>query len=688
MYARYIPPPKAAAAAVTTKPLAATGSFSYARYVPPPKSASSAPEDSRTGAKRRREPDDQAGVAPDSSVALDSSIAPDSSVGPDSSVAPDSRAKKKKKNRRKRKQSTRDSSDELSDSESRDCRAKEHQKEQTGVDATRDKREHKKEHQKEHQKEQTGVDATRHKREHKSLLQRKEKSLELASMMAQDTRRESESEGQVHGLEPLPQPASVPADGDEAKASYETLPGWLANPMRVEEGRRTAFGDLGMPDSVCKALENKGFSEAFAVQEAAIRLLLATSKRRAGDVLISASTGSGKTLGYALPLMADVSQGLVTRLRALVVLPTRELVKQAHEVLEFCADAWQGGGRKRARVGTAVGSQAMAGEQDRLVEGEGRYGGQGPVGDPDDGPVGDLVDYASKVDVLVCTPGRLVEHLEQTAGFSLGHVRWLVVDEADKLLGQSYQGWLGAVRARLGAVRKVIVSATLPRELGLVSQLALWRPTLVDVGAQHSLPASLAEVAMRVADSSLKPLYLLHLLRGQHMGDALPQALIFTKSNEAALRLARLLVLVDAALAPCVATMTSTTPSHERRRTLRAFASPSAALRLLVASDLVARGIDIAQLAHVVNYDVAPTVAAYVHRVGRTARAGHPGCAWSLVADAESGWFWRCIGKSSHLARAAPVRRLALPDLPPDAIAAYHQALARLAAEAHDKQRP
>ncbi|PHH61998.1 hypothetical protein CDD81_7689 [Ophiocordyceps australis] len=692
-------PPAAALATEPPAPAPAAGGFSYARYVPPRKPASNALEGDGAVAKRKLEADDEGAIkVKKSKTEQGNSAAQDS--GP-----------KKKKNRRKRKQRTRGS--ECSDSSTVASGPKAAQdevaelaqaiaagqvasdadkgqvegelgcvwerlkwkecKEQAAVGSKKQQTEGqvgKKKREKKEEQAQWGADGWVR---HKGLLERKEKALELASMMGQETSCETEAEaGQVHGLEGLPQ--AVPVEGSEVAASYATLPAWLAAPMEVEEGLGRRFGDLGIASKVCKALEQRGISEAFAVQSAAIGLLLPSSKRQAGDVLICASTGSGKTLGYGLPLMEDMSQGVVTRLRALVVLPTRELVKQAHEVLAFCAGAYQGTGRKTIRVGMAAGNQSLRSEQDKLVSGERRYGG----GD-------DVVEWASRVDVLVCTPGRLVEHVEQTAGFGLDDVRWLIVDEADKLLGQSYQAWLGVVQARLGAVRKVIVSATLQRDVGLVSQLGLRRPTLLAMGdGAHRLPAGLREVAVRVADCSLKPLYLLALLR-RH---GLRHALVFTKSNEAALRLARLLALLDASLAPSLATMTSTTPTHQRRKTLRAFAEPEPALRLLLASDLVARGIDIAHLGHVINYDVPPTLAAYVHRVGRTARAARPGCAWTLVGDAESGWFWRCIGKTNHVARAAPVARLAVPDLEPEAVARYHEALRCLGAEAHETRRP
>lgn len=619
---------------------------------------------------------------------------------------------------------------------------------------------------------------------HKAVLERKTKSLKLASEMPQEE-EEEEDLGPLHGLEPLPQPA--PVSLDNARPTYETLPPWLAEPIRVSQDTRTPFTELGLLPKASRFLEEKGFKDAFAVQTAALPLLLPTSKHRPGDVLISAATGSGKTLAYALPITRDISQGVVTRLRALVVLPTRELVKQAQDVFELCAKAYEGGDRKRVRVGISVGSQSLKHEQESLMDKELRYDtetyetlqkerqerndGLADVESEEADPrlstmEGYVVDFSSKVDILICTPGRLVEHMEQTPGFSLDYIRWLVVDEADKLLAQSFQGWLELAMEKfkfnkfsardfpdmhLTGVRKVILSATLTRDLSLLNQLALRRPKLIVLEsdgttelAEHSLPGLLKEFAIRVHDANLKPLYLLELLQGQHMliaapsgekepeqkleepsdsdtssesdsdtssdsdatsdtsSDAtsdsdseaesprpsrtrkrnIPATLIFTKSNESALRLSRLLALLDPSLAPHIGTLTSTTPTHIRRKTLRAFTTQTSPIRLLIASDLVARGIDIPNLDHVINYDLPPSVAGYVHRVGRTARAGRSGCAWTLVDDGESGWYWGKIAKGATVRRTQKVERTRIEEMGEDRVDMYEAALEKLGKEA------
>ncbi|KAF4449150.1 hypothetical protein F53441_7546 [Fusarium austroafricanum] len=662
----------------------------------------------------------------------------------------------------------------------------------------RERRREKKKKQKgaepaEESEEAEGHDEETNKR-HKMVMSRLEKSLKLASELPAKEDDE-EDQGELHGLEPLPQPEPI-SSLTTSKPNYKILPSWLEEPIRVSQDTRTPFSELDILPKACRVLEEKGFRDAFAVQTAAIPLLLPTSKQR-GDVLISAATGSGKTLAYALPVVRDISQGCLTRLRALVVLPTRELVKQAQETFELCARAFDGGDRKRVRIGISIGSQSLEAEQKAFMDEELRYdpdtykdlqeetrcrnqlkwgisGAEslGGLGMEDADPRlshmnGYVVDYLSKIDVLICTPGRLVEHLEQTRGFSLDYVRWLVVDEADKLLAQSFQGWLDLAMEKFrvnkftardfpgmdfSGVRKVILSATLTRDLSLLNQLGLQRPRLIvlesDGDAQiadHSLPGLLREHAIRVHDTNLKPLYLLDLLRSQDMlmaspnkddeppkpdetedsetssdsssdsdsdsdSDAtsdtssdsdsdseagskpkssgrtlrshIPVSLIFTKSNESALRLSRLLALLDPSLADHIGTLTSTTPTHIRRKTLRAFAMPSSPIRLLIASDLVARGIDLPNLDHVINYDLPPSVAGYVHRVGRTARAGRSGCAWTLVGDDESGWFWGKIAKGAGVKRAQKVERTRIEEIDEKRVEEYETALEKLGKEA------
>jgi ATP-dependent RNA helicase DDX51/DBP6 len=417
-------------------------------------------------------------------------------------------------------------------------------------------------------------------------------------------------------------------------------------------------------------------------------------------------------------------------------MPTRELVFQAREVCKVCADAFASSGRKRVKIGTAVGSENFGAEQAALMAQELRYDPKGyreleerlnakwesseygsdggeDVHLCDEEDISSLPDHVidpvSRVDILICTPGRLVEHLKSTSGFTIRDVKWLVVDEADKLLGQSFQQWLALVMEGLGRdVRKVVLSATIARDIGQLSGLKLHRPRLVVLESPeeegivkegHALPPLLTEFAIKVDDSAIKPLYLLHLLERENMTvsaskppqiptskessdgdsdstsesstdgsatediidrpastplDTARGVVIFTKSNETAARLGRLIALLEPRYAELTGTLTSTTRSSTRASTIASFNSNK--LSILVASDLVSRGLDLPDLAHVVNYDIPTSVTNYVHRVGRTARAGRTGSAWTLFTDSEGRWFWNEIARSETIQRPSGSR--------------------------------
>ncbi|KAJ8121500.1 hypothetical protein ONZ43_g2061 [Nemania bipapillata] len=662
---------------------------------------------------------------------------------------------------------------------------------------------------------------------HKAILEKKAKSLQrieaespdvamddVAATVDEATRQKT-PEIELHGLEPIPQPK--PLVLDTTTPSYETLPPWLASPIRISQDASASFTDFGItPDlgitpGIADRLASKGYNRAFAIQTGVIPLLLPNHcKLMQGDVLVSAATGSGKTLAYSLPIIRDISQSsrYTTRLRALIVVPTRELVKQVQQVCEDCAGVFAlDGAKRRPRLGMAMGSQSFEHEQISLIERVEIYDPRAyqqrmkrlahvkgldhdSDGDEDSGYNTEdeerdairkredrlqtlpdhAIAYKSKVDILICTPGRLVEHIKFTPGFSLDFVRWLVVDEADKLLGQNFQQWLSVViprlqshvrtgarnhkQSNLSGVRKVILSATMTRDLDQLEGLKLRRPRLIVLegpkaqgeardGAsqvEHALPELLEEVALKVGDPNLKPLFLIDLLRSNYIlrqagaininasdddetsssgsdsemdsdseadapstgsknlasplkklpkAQGMPAVLIFAKSNETTLRLSRLLALLAPTLEPFIGTLTSTTPYTTRRDTLRSLNTGK--LRIIVASDLVARGIDMPSLDHVINYDMPSSIASYVHRVGRTARAGNAGKAWTFFTNPEARWFWNEVASEKVIRRSKPVERVRVTEEKEDAfsdkVSAYEAALEKLGQEAGQSRR-
>ncbi len=593
---------------------------------------------------------------------------------------------------------------------------------------------------------------------HNRLLEKRLKSLKKAERLASRAKDVSNAEDvpvpdvpvEVHDLVPLPQPEPVPEL--PSLPTSASLPQWLASPIRVAPSATAQFESLGISKDVAKVLHQKGYNEAFAVQAAVLPLLLPGSAHASSDILVSAATGSGKTLSYVLPMVENISRSSSTSLQGLIVMPTRELVTQARQVSEICASAFARGEGylHRVKIGTAVGNETVETERDNLMTDyalvdtdyaerytkqlRAEYNAVGTDSDPENRVLsqqlarstlrGDVVNQCPKVDILICTPGRLVEHLKFTPGFSLSSLKWLVVDEADKLLDQSFQHWLPTIMAELHQakrpVKKIILSATMTRDVGQLNQLKLVRPKLVvlegssrenDISspgsARHVIPSLLVESSIKVDDDGIKPLYLMELLRREKIiletrdsssdedddhddDDASSSSdtessdsedddssstsathsstkssvqksqsiassnshrgvLIFTKSNETAVRLGRLVALLSPSLASSIGTLTSTTPRASRERTISSFASGK--IFILVASDLVSRGLDLPDLAHVINYDVPNSVESYVHRIGRTARAGKKGQAWTLYTATEGRWFVNEIGRSEIIER-------------------------------------
>lgn len=570
------------------------------------------------------------------------------------------------------------------------------------------------------------------------------------------------------GLEPLPQPEQP--EEEEKLPTYSSLPGWLANPLRTPATERAKFSELAIDPGLLRILDQSNYTEAFAVQSAVIPLLLENNeKHHRGDLCVSAATGSGKTLSYVLPMVSSISPRPASRLRGLIVVPTRELVKQARETCELLAS---GSG---LHVGTAVGNVAIKDEQKLLMRTDQVYNpatvakrqrsslrGNDWMNFSLEDCVSEALDSAGSlpgyiqraepnIDILICTPGRLVDHIRYTKGFTLKYLEWLVIDEADRLLNESFQEWIdvlmdslnarhasealgpgGDLLARLGlpihtqTPKKIILSATMTRDVTKLNSLHLVNPKMVIIGgenaadpsdpfapgdgARYDLPPTLHEYAVAVGDETWKPLYLMRLLTTHIKVDAPanfraaptssdsdstssdssdydssadesdddtsssgsddsepesilterpagPTVLIFTKSSESASRLSRLISLYRPSLASTMGTIIKSNKSSASRKTLAAYRRGR--VSIIVATDRASRGLDLASLSHVVNYDVPASATTYVHRVGRTARAGREGSAWTLVAHREGKWFASEIagGANGRITRSAPVVR-------------------------------
>ena len=388
------------------------------------------------------------------------------------------------------------------------------------------------------------------------------------------------------GLHPLPQPP--PTQPSRSQLTLDSaLSLWLSNPTFVPQNYTIPFSDFPLSEKLQNRIAHHlKFDRAFAVQAAILPLLLTDPSEHSfptdHDVLVSAPTGSGKTLSYILPILQDLSQRCVTRLRALIIVPTRELVNQVRDTVESFASG--------LKIGTAWGGRSLNLERTLLIKDHWEaYLGKPDVFDEEDQ---EERRYSSKIDLLICTPGRLVEHLTTCPGFHLKNLKWMVIDEADKLLAQSFQEWLAIVMRSLrtevssfdsktqefgnalgvrkcygGAVRKVVLSATMTKDIGKLAGLKLWKPKLVVIKEQpiektdgmqetaeveesdihkipdeiFTVPSMLSEHYVPVKEVEDKPLYLVQLLKTKNIRSG---TLIFSKSNESAARLARLLNLM------------------------------------------------------------------------------------------------------------------------------------------------
>jgi ATP-dependent RNA helicase DDX51/DBP6 len=581
-------------------------------------------------------------------------------------------------------------------------------------------------------------------KKHKNIFSKFEKASKLAGAKSQkgeeEASNEEEEQGELHDLRPMPQPAPVPEP--EFEPTFSTLPAWLAQPTTIEASKAVPFAELNVDPFFTKNLEKQGFKDALAVQTALLPMLHPGFDQHLGDICVSAKTGSGKTLAYLLPIIEALKDRTVPVLSAIIVVPSRQLVNQALQVAEdLCAGT-------KIKVGTALGNIAFATEQKQLVKRRTRYDPRrakelnekasrqyqtgfmergGLYDDLRGMPLDHVPQYDSGVDILICTPGRLVEHIENTTGFLLNAVRWLVIDEADQMLNQNFQGWASVLmdtlhgetpidfmnaqeRARkrerdensiwsvaLPARRqitKIVLSATMEKDLTKLGTLKLKRPKLVVVQDETTevqplehednvfeLPSTLDEFSVHVADGSNKPLHLLYVLlnyvfpglqttpkddssgsdssdsdsdSGEAIQASLSQqngrVLIFTKSTESASRLSHLLgVLLPPGFKSHLKTMTRALTADASRKLLKSFSS--GAVKILIASDAASRGLDIPDITHVVNYDLPTSITSYVHRVGRTARAGKTGQAWTLFTKTEAAWFLKQVATGDSIKR-------------------------------------
>tara|TARA_R110002050_G_scaffold109799_1_gene221420 strand:- start:157948 stop:159234 length:1287 start_codon:yes stop_codon:yes gene_type:complete len=355
-----------------------------------------------------------------------------------------------------------------------------------------------------------------------------------------------------------------------------------------------SFKSLGLSNNILKAVAEKGYTEPSPIQTKAIPLVL-----EGKDVLASAQTGTGKTAGFVLPILEMISwansKGQKKRpIRALVLTPTRELAAQIYDNAREYS--------KYIEFRTAV---IFGGVKQRPQEATLRQG----------------------VDLLIATPGRLLD-LENQGILSLRNIEILVLDEADRMLDMGFKRDIDKIMALLPRKRQsLLFSATFSKEIKKLAQNTLNNPILVEATPENTTVEKINQTVYHV-DKGRKPVILVKLITE---GDW-KQVLVFTRTKHGANKLTKTLISAGISASAIHGNKTQ----NNRIKALKEFKSGD--VRVLVATDIAARGLDIPLLPHVVNFELPNIPEDYVHRIGRTGRAGASGEAISLVSQEEKDY--------------------------------------------------
>ncbi|CQB88531.1 Probable DEAD-box ATP-dependent RNA helicase SA1885 [Chlamydia trachomatis] len=467
---------------------------------------------------------------------------------------------------------------------------------------------------------------------HQTIFNKFKQSTESEAIEQEKEEVEEEDANiEQHSLVPLPQPA-LPRDRKLSSVSTHTKNlDWLTKPQYASPLDKKAFTDFKSSSFMIKNLEKMGFTEAFSVQISVLNMMLPEIEAqklkpdRVGDILVNASTGSGKTLAYLIPIIESLYRRVVPRVRVIILVPTKPLINQVKSTLLQLSSG------TNLQIAALKNDVSINDEKDLLTK--------------------------SVPDIIVSTPGRLVEHLLNDS-INLSSLQYLIIDEADRLLNQSFQNWSNVLLDKIDSqiniaevwklsVQKLVFSATLTTDAGKLSSLKFYNPRLIIVNDSKQLvneiftvPVTLSEfkIHLGVAKNSLKPLILTKFLISTNK---LSNVLIFTKSNESSIRLTELLTSLFQKLSINlkIAFINSTNNRTSiRSKILKQFSNQE--VNILITTDLIARGIDVASITDVINYDLPNSSREYVHRVGRTARANQVGYAYSFCfGKGENSWF-------------------------------------------------
>ncbi|KAK2576463.1 hypothetical protein KPH14_005794 [Odynerus spinipes] len=447
------------------------------------------------------------------------------------------------------------------------------------------------------------------------------------------------------------------------------LPDWLAHPEVISadlsSGPTLDEVDSILNPKLIEILKGNGIDKLFPVQANMLTWLTKCEKdRRLGwwprDTCVSAPTGSGKTLAYVLPIVQQLETRLVPKIRCLIVVPVQELALQVHKVVVTYT------AHTNLKAGLITGASSFEQEQNNII--------RKTLSD----------DYVSAVDILIATPGRLIDHILKTPGFSLESLRYLIIDEADRATewlqyipephSRAPQLTLENLSSSAPPAQKLLFSATLSQDPQKLNQLRLFQPILFtsvvvsgkdtdvnldeevgDFVGRYTSPEELKERAVECSPE-FKPVALYKLLVKKK---TIPKTLVFTNSGESAHRLSLLLQLLLSERNAIVGDLSARIVSKHREDILNKFALGE--INVLVCSDALARGIDVPDVQLVVSYDLPKHIKGYIHRAGRTGRAGKSGTAVSILTSNQVGIYKQMLS-SAH--KTVPkVKQMELTDI-------------------------
>ncbi|XP_044741753.1 probable ATP-dependent RNA helicase Dbp73D [Chrysoperla carnea] len=450
---------------------------------------------------------------------------------------------------------------------------------------------------------------------------------------------------------------------NKIKEVKRVLPHWLTHPVQVDgnlKELKVKIEDVMYVEKQFQdLLRESGVTHYFPVQSAVIPYFLQEINKPypywPRDICISAATGSGKTLAFVIPVIQALKYQVVRKIRAVVVLPVKELASQVFEVFRKFAKL------TKVRVTLCTGRIPFEAEQKTIIR---------KIDDQ---------EYIHLSDIIVTTPGRLVDHIHMTPGFTLKHLKFLILDEADRMIDREQNDWIYHLEQhmrkeeanfRVGKInlqtfqntnpppQKILASATLTQDPEKLYQIGLFKPKLFtsntangqielenvkndDIVGKLAMPQELNHKYL-ICSIEMKPQVLFYLITKFKM----TKALCFTGSGLEAHRLTLLLRHMSNNQF-IVEELSSIMSPNSRKITLTNFSTGK--INILVSTDALARGLDIPDVDYVISYNAPKHIETYVHRVGRTGRAGKTGTAITLVNTKQKSYFLKLFTNQVNL---------------------------------------